>query len=72
MNSGHNFNLYIKGNCSQRPHFQVAFSGLYTGCIVFCNLFFLKHYGGFFKYNKHSLTSLGWGHQIMSVSAAMF
>ena len=29
MNSSYNFNLYIKSNCSLRPHFQVTSSGLY-------------------------------------------
>ena len=29
MNSAYNFTLYIKGNCSSRPHFQVPLSGLY-------------------------------------------
>ena len=29
MNNAYNCNLYIKGNCSQRPHFKVLFSGLY-------------------------------------------
>ena len=36
MNSAYNCNVYIKGNCSYRPHFQVPLSGLfYTGLSVF-------------------------------------
>ena len=29
MHSAYNFNLYIKDNCSARPHFNVPLSGLY-------------------------------------------
>ena len=30
MNSAYNLKLYIKGNCSQRAHFQVPLGALYT------------------------------------------
>ena len=29
MNSAYNFNLYIKSNCSLKPHFQVSLCGIY-------------------------------------------
>ena len=36
----YNFNLYIKGNCWERPHFQVPLSGLYiqVWLYMYCQL----------------------------------
>ena len=40
MTCAYNFNLFMKGNCSLRPHFQISLSGLYIQVFLLFFLFF--------------------------------